>query len=51
MSAEDRLAELISEIEKIHRVVDLGDAGPSECFEDVENWPCRTYEAAQRAKG
>lgn len=48
---KDRLNTLIKEIEDIHREVDLGEAGPSECFEDVEHWPCRTYEAAQRAKG
>lgn len=46
-SAEERLADLIQDIERIHRAI---DADIRECFEDVENWPCDTYKAAQRAK-
>ena len=44
------LTTLIEEIKAIHREVDLGEAGPSECFEDVEHWPCRTIEAVRKAE-
>lgn len=50
MSAEERLTVLIKEITDIHRVFDGGD-GFTECIEDVENWPCPTIQAVNKARG
>ncbi len=48
-TAEERLALLIQEISSIHREMD-GGSGFAECFEDVEDWPCRTIQAVWKAQ-
>jgi len=47
---EQRLSTLIADIKSIHKPVDGGEHGPDECWEDVENWPCRTIQAVRKAE-
>ena len=46
-SAEERLTDLMTDIQRIHKPV---DEYIQECTEDVEDWPCATYQAVQRAQ-
>lgn len=48
--ADQRLADLIEDVKKIHSHVDGGENGPDECWEDVEKWPCPTIQAVRKAE-
>lgn len=46
-SSEERLTDLIQDIQRVHKPV---DEYIRECTEDVEDWPCPTIKAVWRAQ-